>query len=54
MFLKKRLWPRYFPVNLRKFLRTPFLTEHLRWLLLELMRANNSNETLFFDVYFAK
>ena len=28
--LKKRLWHRYFPVNFVKFLRTPFLTEHLR------------------------
>ena len=25
---------RYFPVNFAKFLRTPFLREHLRWLLL--------------------
>ena len=32
--LKKRLWHRYFPVNFEKFLRTPFLIEHLRWLLL--------------------
>ena len=32
--LKKRLWQRRFPVNFAKFLRTPFLTEHLRWLLL--------------------
>ena len=31
---KKRLWRRCFPVNFAKFLRTPFLTEHLRWLLL--------------------
>ena len=31
--LKKRLWHRCFPVNFVKFLRTPFLTEHL-WLLL--------------------
>ena len=31
---KKRLWHRCFPVNFRKFLRTPFLTEYLRWLLL--------------------
>ena len=35
--LKKRLWYRCFPVNYAKFLRTPFLTEHLRWLLLELL-----------------
>ena len=32
--LKKQLWHRYFPVNFEKFLRTSFLTEHLRWLLL--------------------
>ena len=32
--LIKRLWQRCFPENLAKFLRTPFLTEHLRWLLL--------------------
>ena len=31
--LKKRLWNRRFPANFLKFLRTPFLTEHLRWLL---------------------
>ena len=28
-FLKKRLWHRYFLVNLAKFLRTPFFTEHV-------------------------
>ena len=33
--LKNRLWHRYFPVNFTKFLRTPFFTEHLRWLLLK-------------------
>ena len=32
--LKQRPWHRFFPVNFTKFLRTPFLTEHLRWLLL--------------------
>ena len=32
--LKKRLWHRCFPLNFAKFLRTLFLTEHLRWLLL--------------------
>ena len=35
--VKKRLWHRCFPVNFAKFLRTPFLTEHLRWLLLYLV-----------------
>ena len=33
--LIKRLWQRCFPENLAKFLRTPFLTEHLWLLLLE-------------------
>ena len=32
--LKTRLWDRYFPVNFANFLRTPFLIEHLWWLLL--------------------
>ena len=32
--LKKTLWHRCFPVNFVKFLRTPFLTEHLWSLLL--------------------
>ena len=32
--LKKRLWHRCFPVNFAKFIRAPFLTEHLWWLLL--------------------
>ena len=36
ILLKKRPWQRCFPVNFAKFLRTPFLTEHLRWLLLYL------------------
>ena len=34
--LKKRPWHRCFPVNFAKFLRTPFLTEHLCWLRLNL------------------
>ena len=33
--LKTRLWDSLFFINFGKFLRTPFLTEHLRWLLLE-------------------
>ena len=37
--LKKRLWRRCFPVNLAKFLRTTFLIEHLRWLLLTILKA---------------
>ena len=35
--LKKRLWHTCFPVNFAKFLRTPFRTEHLRWLLLQMV-----------------
>ena len=31
--LKKSLWHRCFPMNFTKFLRIPFFTEHLRWLL---------------------
>ena len=34
--LKKSLRHKCFPVNCKKFLRTPFFTEHLRWLLLAL------------------
>ena len=33
-FIKKRLQYRCFPVSIAKLLRTPFFTEHLRWLLL--------------------
>ena len=33
--LKNRLCHRCFPVNFAKFPRTPFLTEHLQWLLLK-------------------
>ena len=35
--LKKWLWYKCIPLNLAKFLRTHFLTEHLWWLLLFLM-----------------
>ena len=31
-FIKKRPWHRCFPVNFAKFLGTPFLSEHFRWL----------------------
>ena len=33
--LRLRLWHRCFPVNFAKFLRTPFFTKYLRWLLLQ-------------------
>ena len=35
--LEKRLWHRCFPVNFAKFLRTPFFTEHLWQLLLNIV-----------------
>ena len=38
-FAKFTLWHRCFPVNFVKFLRTPFLTEHLRWLLLNWIKS---------------
>ena len=34
--LKKSVWCSCFLVNFAKFLRTPFFTEHLRWLLLHI------------------
>ena len=44
---EKRLWHRCFPVNFPKFLRTLFLTELLRWLLLLLEK----NLFLFVKVF---
>ena len=38
--LKKGLGYRCFPVNFPKFLRAPFLKQHLRWFLLKLMGFN--------------
>ena len=38
--LTKRFWYRCFPVNFAKLLRTPFLTEHLWWLILEALRES--------------
>ena len=42
--LKKKLLHRCFPVNSMKFLRTPFLTEHLRWLLLAVAVVDNASD----------
>ena len=44
--LKKRLWHRCFPVNFAKFLIAPFLTEHLRWLLLSFPLKTSGNHRL--------
>ena len=35
---KKRICHRCFAVNFAEFLSTPFLTEHLRWLLLKILK----------------
>ena len=40
LFFNKRLWHRCFPVNVAKFLRKPFLTERLWWLLLSYAHLN--------------
>ena len=34
---QKRHWHRCFPVNFAKFLRIPFFTEHLQWMLLHII-----------------
>ena len=45
--LKRRLWRTCFPVNFAKFLRTPFLTEHFRWLLLSIRYFKMENHFRF-------
>ena len=44
--LKKRYWHRCFSVNFAKCLRTPFLTEHLQWLLLPIAFYGDLNEII--------
>ena len=48
---KKRLWCKCFPVDFVKFLRIPFLTEHLRWLLL-ILKNSYLNRRGFIFTYF--
>ena len=51
--LKKRLWRKCFAVNFAKFLRTPFFTEHLRWLLLPILKCIcYTKETCLFMMFF--
>ena len=45
--LKKKLWHRCFPVNFAKFLRTPFLQNTSRRLLLDNTRCTRSNRRQF-------
>ena len=42
-FIKKRLQHRCFPVKFAKFLRPPFSTEYLRWLLLYVFISISTN-----------
>ena len=42
-FIKKRLQPRPFPVTIEKILRTVFFTEHLWWLLLNMLMVVKQN-----------
>ena len=44
--LCQSLWNRFFPVNFKKFLRTPFFTEHLWWLVLEII----TKSTIFWSL----
>ena len=48
--LKKRLSHRYFPMNFSKLLRTPFLTEHIRWLLLYVEKYFLGNLHIWFII----
>ena len=46
--LLKRLQHRFYPVKFPKFLRTPFFTEHLWWLLLSMLLFLNVFSWMFF------
>ena len=50
--LIKRLWHRCFPVNIAKFLRTPFSIKHYRWLLLWKLEPSLWNQQNFSSSYF--
>ena len=51
-FIKKTLQHMCFPVNLAKFLRTPFFIEHLRWLLLILQWVKS--RTRMFNAFYVQ
>ena len=51
--LKKRIWHRFFPVNLAKCLGTPFIIEHLWWLLLKDWGNISNFWTTFVGTYLA-
>ena len=45
--LKKRRWHRCFHVDFAKFLRPPFFTEHLQWLLLQ-FNSHHTKEIFYY------
>ena len=49
--LKKRLLHGCFPLNFAKFLRTPFFTGHLWWLLLDIQKPNKVSSMRRFSIY---
>ena len=51
ILFKKRLWHRCFPVNFAKFLRTPFFTEHLRWLLPAILQCPRDLELAKYNTF---
>ena len=53
-FIKKRLWPRWFPVSFSKFSRKCMFIEHVRWLLLVLffLFAHKEWKNVCFDTEF--
>ena len=46
-FIKKRIQHRCFAVNIAKFIRTVFFTEHLWWLLLKFVSCERLSITVF-------
>ena len=44
--LQENTWHKWFPVNLEKFLRTPFYIKHFRWLLLLVLSTHPLNTSL--------
>ena len=50
-FIKKRLWHRCFPVSFVRFLRTPFLTEHL-WFLFHPVSLNKNRKIITYYSHF--
>ena len=53
-FMKKRLQPRFFPVNTAKILRAAFFIEHLWWLLLNVLMVSKTELYFWMWNYFCK